>query len=131
MLIDGVNYVREDSVQHDEVTFTGEESVASRMIGKFVIVRSRNEGINAGTVVMADSSGVELRNARRLWFHRPNDKSLSWYEGVAISGLSQESKVSGTVLSKVIIEDYSMTLCDGDVATSIMEAQPHAQSDRD
>jgi len=131
MLIDGVNYVREDSVQHDEVTFTGEESVASRMIGKFVIVRSRNEGINAGTVVMPDSSGVELRNARRLWFHRPNDKSLSWYEGVAISGLSQESKVSGTVLSKVIIEDYSMTLCDGDVATSIMEAQPHAQSDRD
>lgn len=126
--INGVTYVPESSMASEVVNFTGEETVASRMIGKFVIVRSRNEGINAGTVVVADNTGVELKNARRIWFHRPKDSSLSWYEGVAQSGLSDQSKVSGTVDSKVIIEDYSMTVCTDVAAKSIMELTPNAQN---
>lgn len=124
--IGGVKYV--PASEAERVEFTGEESVASRMIGKFVIVRSRNEGINAGTVVVADSSGVELRDARRIWYHKPKDKGLSWYEGVAVSGLSDDSKVSGTVPSKIIIEDYSMTECTMNAAASIREHTSHAQS---
>ena len=127
--VSGVVYVRKDSQAEPEVVnWTGEESVASRMIGKFVIVRTRNEGINAGTVVIADETGVELRNCRRIYYHRPKDTSLSWYEGVAVSGLASASKVSGTVESKVIIEDYSMTLCCIEAEKSIMEMKPNAQS---
>ena len=128
MMINKVEYVRKDSVREEIVNFTGEESVASRMIGKFVIVRTRNEGINAGTVVVADETGVELKNCRRIYYHKPKDKSLSWYEGVAASGLSSDSKVSGTVKSKVIIEDYSMTLCCKESEKSIMEMKPNVQS---
>jgi hypothetical protein len=128
IMIDDTKYVKADDVNQEVVEFTGEESVASRMIGKKVIVRSRNEGINAGIVVVADDTGVELKDCRRIYYHRPKDTSLSWYEGVASTGLGSSSKVSGTVESKAIIEDYSMTLCSDDAFKSIMEFTPNAQS---
>ena len=126
--INDVEYVRVDSFCSEEVVFTGEETVASRMIGKPVIVRSRNEGINAGIVVVADETGVELKDCRRIWYHKPKDKNLSWYEGIATSGISDDSKVSGTVSNKVIIEDYSMTLCDNNAFKTIMELTPNGQN---
>ena len=126
--INEVEYIRADSVRPETVEFTGEETLASRMIGKKVLVRSRNEGINAGIVVLADESGVELRDCRRIWYHRPKDTSLSWYEGVAMSGISDTSKVSGTVDRKIIIEDYSMTEVTDDAFDTIMELTPNAQN---
>ena len=126
VMINGAEYICKDSVKNETVEFTGEESVASRMIGKKVIVRSRIEGINSGIVVVADESGVELKDCRRLWYHKPKDRSLSWYEGVAVSGAGDETKVSPTVESKVIIEDYSMTLCSDEAFKSIMELTPNA-----
>jgi len=126
--IDEVEYIRADSVKTETVEFTGEETIATRMIGKKVIVRSRNEGINAGIVVLADETGVELRDCRRIWYHKPKDRSLSWYEGVAVSGISSDSKVSGTVRQKIIIEDYSMLSCADEAFDTIMELAPNAQN---
>lgn len=102
--------------------------LASRAVGKYVIVRSRNEGINAGLVVAADETGVILSNARRLWHHKPRVVSESWYEGVANHGLSDDSRVSAAVLEKVIIENYSMTICTDIGRQSIEAAVAHAQS---
>ena len=128
MMIDEVKYVREDAIKPAEVvTIDGAKSIAQRLTGKFVLVRSRNEGINAGTVVCADETGVELSGARRIWYHKPKDSSVCWYEGVAQTGLSSDSKVSGTVDSKVIIEDYSATVCTPSAADSIMGMVPNAQ----
>jgi len=128
MMIDGVKYVRADSVKAPEiVTIDGGKSIAQRMHGKNVIVRSRNEGINCGTVVCADETGVELASCRRLYYHRPKDQKLSWYEGVAQSGIDSRSKVSGTVDTKLIIEDYSITVCTDEAYKSIMGATPNAQ----
>lgn len=127
--IEGITYVPKDSIKKEIVKFTGEESVSTRMIGKPVIVRSRNEGINVGLVVLADSTGVELKNVRRLYYHQPKDESLSWYEGVAMSGVSDNSKVSGTVLRKVIIEDYSMTeIASMDIYNQILNLTPNEQN---
>ena len=126
LTINGVDYVKADCIE--SISWDGKESIATRMIGKNVIVRSRNEGINAGTVVLADETGVELKNCRRIWYHKPKDKSLSWYEGVATSGIDEGSKVSGTVISKIIIEDYSMTLCNDDAFKTIMELTPNDQN---
>ncbi len=115
----------------------GAANVASHFVGKYAIIRSRNEGINAGEIVAADGTGVVLRNARRIWFHRPANKSESWYpankseswyEGVANHGISDDSKVSGTVSQKAIIEDYSITLCTDVARQSIESAVAHAQS---
>lgn len=91
-----------------------------RYKGKYVICRTRNEGINAGFVVEADETGVILEKARRLYYHKPNNKKLSWYEGVALDGLSSDSK-TGASVEKIIIEDYSLTLCTDKAKESIME----------
>ena len=98
-----------------------------RYIGKYVICRTRNEGINAGEVVSLDETGVILKDARRLYYHKPLDKSISWYEGVAISGISQDSKI-GAAVEKAIIEDYSLTVCTELAKLSIISAKTNEQA---
>ena len=102
-------------------------AIHSRYIGKYVIVRSRNEGINAGEVVMADETGIVLKDARRVWYHRPADET-AWYEGVANSGLRNDSKISAAVAEKAIIEDYSVILCRSSAEESIRGFKAYAQS---
>jgi hypothetical protein len=87
------------------------DPITKTAIGRYVIVRTRNEGINCGKVLFADKSGVVIQDARRIYYHKPKDSNLSWYEGVAESGLHSDSKISGTVSMKYIIEDYSLTIC--------------------
>ena len=123
--IDDVEYVKKGSEVQEVVNFTGDETIASRMIGKNVIVRTRNEGLNCGTVVLADDTGVEIKDARRLWYTKPKDPKLAWYEGVSISGISDDSKVSCTVPTKVIMEDYSLTILSDIAYRSIMGATPN------
>ena len=101
--------------------------LGNSFVGKYVIVRSRNEGINAGKVLELDETGVILENARRLYYHKPADKSLSWYEGVALEGLSSDSKV-GAAVTKLIIEDYSLTICSPKAEISIRGAKANAQN---
>ena len=127
MMIDDIKYVREDSIKKEEIIFTGDDSVATIMIGKPVIVSSRNEGINAGIVFLADDTGVVLMDCRRLYYHKPLNKKLSWYEGVAQSGISDDSKVSCTVEKKVIIESYSMTEASVSAYQTILNITPNAQ----
>ncbi len=90
------------------------------LTGRFVIVRSSNEGVNSGYVVEMDETGIIISNARRLWAHAPKDKSMGWYEGVSISGLGEGSKVSAAVEMKVIIETYSVTTCSPEAEESIL-----------
>lgn len=100
-------------------------SITDQYIGQYVIIRSRNEGVNAGTHVKADSTGCVLQQARRLWTHKPKDPKAAWYEGVSISGLSDDSKVSAAVDSKAILEDYSITPCTDIAAQSIINHPSH------
>lgn len=98
------------------------------MVGEYVIVRSRNEGINAGIVKALDDTGIILSEARRIWYHKPENKNMSWYEGVAESGLSSDSKVSPPVSEKAIIEDYSITVCSEIGKKSISGHKSHEQN---
>ena len=102
-------------------------SVCNRNIGKYAIIRTRNEGVNAGEIVAADETGIVLKDARRIWYHKPADKNLAWYEGVAQSGLSDDSKVSCSVSEKVLAEDYSVTVCTAEAEKSIREHKTHGQ----
>ena len=119
IILNGIKYYKENpEFICNEISNAG---VAGSMNEKNVIVRTRNEGINCGTVVSADETGVILKDVRRIWYHKPKDTKLFWYEGVAMSGLSEDSKVSGTVPLKVIVEDYSMTIITDAAYKSIME----------
>ena len=108
--------------------FNNDESNSfySKFIGEYVICRTCNEGINAGFVKEIDRTGIVLEDSRRLYYHEPKDKSLSWYEGVAKSGLSECSKVSSKC-TKVICEDYSITICSDEAKKSILEFKTNAQ----
>lgn len=105
-----------------------DSSLYDGMIGEYVICRSRNEGVNAGFLVAADETGVVLSQCRRLWEHAPANTALSWYEGVAESGVSDDSKLSNPVSKKVIIEDYSLTSCTDVAKKSISQAKAHEQN---
>jgi hypothetical protein len=106
---------------------TTKMSLYSRYVGKYVICRTRNEGINAGKVLALDETGVILEDARRLYYHKPASKSLSWYEGVAIDGLSNDSRV-GAAVEKILAEDYSLTVCSVKGEKSIRGAKDNEQS---
>lgn len=108
-------------------TLNCDPDIRSEFIGLYVICRSRNEGINAGKVLKADETGVVLEDARRVYYHEPINKNKSWYEGVASSGLSSDSKISGEAM-KIISEDYSLTVCTKDAERSIRDAKENAQS---
>jgi hypothetical protein len=118
---------REIASMFAQMTAQKVSRITDNLIGKYVIVRSRNEGINAGHVEAADETGIVLRNARRLWYHKPAVNTESWYEGVANHGLSADSKISAPVATKAIIEDYSVTLCTDKAQQSIEGAPSHAQ----
>lgn len=100
-------------------------SIISDAIGKYCIVRSSNEGINFGRVVQADETGVVIEEARRIWYHKPKDNKTAWYEGVSQTGLHADSKVSGEVARKYIIEKYSLTVCSEGAVSSIKSHPAH------
>lgn len=104
-----------------------ESGLYGQYIGKYVICRSRSEGINAGKVLAADETGVILEDARRLYYHKPINKNVSWYEGVASFGLSSDSKI-GTAVKKLIVENYSLTVCSAEGEKSIRGAKDNAQN---
>lgn len=106
---------------------SGGNNLFARYVGKYAICRSRNEGVNAGVVVDADETGVVLKEARRLYYHKPINKNVSWYEGVALSGLSSDSKI-GPSVEKIIVEDYSLTICSKGAEDSIRGAMSNVQS---
>ena len=123
-----ISQAREIAAMFAQVAAPKASRITDIFVGKYVIVRSRNEGINAGYVDAADETGIVLHNARRLWYHKPADASTSWYEGVANHGLSADSKISAPVAIKAIIEDYSVTVCTDKAQQSIEGASSHAQS---
>lgn len=106
---------------------TKPSDLRSRYVGKYVICRSRNEGVNAGKVIAADETGVILEDARRLYYHKPLNKNVSWYEGIAKDGISKDSKV-GAAVEKIIVEDYSLTICTAPAEKSIRGAKDHEQN---
>src|SRR5210317_703232 len=101
------------------------ENLTENAKGKYVLVRSRNEGINAGFVKASDETGIILTEARRIWYHKPKDNKTAWYEGVAKTGLSDDSKISCAVDEKAIIESYSITFCTKEAQKSIQEFKSH------
>lgn len=119
-----------DDVSKTETTqsLPPKSSLTDIMLGNYVLIRSVNEGINAGWLEAADDTGVVLRDARRLWYFEPQDKSTSWYEGVSLSGLALTSKVSNAVPHKIIIEDYSITECSDVAIKSIIEFKANEQT---
>lgn len=97
--------------------------IASRMVGKNVIVIVKKE-LTIGTLVLADETGVELENARRLHL-----KYLQHYESLLKSGIATDFRFSDIVGTKVIISNnYSIILIPDEIHAEIMRAETMKQT---
>lgn len=85
--INDVRYVREDSVTQ----------IPEPSDDDFVIVRCRNAGVHAGTLVSRENGVVTLHNSRRLW---------RWWSKFTLSGLATE----GPLPSKIGEQKYACVL---------------------
>lgn len=92
MIINGVEYVRADSVHNfDKVDGL-----------QFVIVRTVAAGVHAGYLVERTERTVRLRDSRRLW--RWHGRTLS---GLSLEGTDDASKCKfGDVLPEIEIADW-------------------------
>lgn len=72
--VDGVEYVEKNAVALNT--------------DHFVIVRCRDAGVHAGTLVRRDSGVVELKNSRRLW---------RWWSKFSLSGLAMEGPLESKI----------------------------------
>lgn len=88
-------------------------------VGQYVISRSYNEGVLFGRLKSCGPDGFVIMESRRLHYHKPWDQSLSWYEGVALSGLSEGCRISAPV-DRIVVENYSLTLCSPRCISSIL-----------
>lgn len=88
--------------------------IPSPFNGRYCIARTRNAGVIFGKVIASGDRYLHMTEARRLWRIISEDKTKSWYEGAAESGLDISSKVSSET-ERFINEDYELTIC-SDVA---------------
>jgi hypothetical protein len=112
-------------------TFYSEAPVSTKItqsaIGKWVLVRSINEGVNFGLVEEADETGIVLTNARRLWSLFSDRDEPAWYEGVSIVGPATNSNLTAKASKKIILEDYSITFC-SDEAIEKLKNHPETKT---
>jgi len=80
-----------------------------QFIGRYVIVRCRDAGVHAGTLVRRDSRSCILHDARRLWFWKPNHGA--WLDAVSLYGLDASSKIGAVVEERLLTEDCEITIC--------------------
>ena len=67
-------------------------------IGKYVIVRTRDAGVHAGTLKSREGRACELTKSRRLWRWRVKDNAGITLTEVALYGLDRrDTKVSATI----------------------------------
>ena len=71
--------------------------------GEYVIVRCRDAGVHAGTLVSLDGRTAVLKDSRRLWYWEvaENQHSLS---GVASVGIASESKIPAVIETAILPE---------------------------
>ena len=98
------------------------QPINSGLVGKYVIVRCRDAGVHAGFLESHLGRECVLLEARRLWYWKPanNQKFLS---GVAIAGLSGESKVGAPVSRILLTENCEIIEIEKSAVESIREAK--------
>ena len=93
------------------------------MIGTYVIIRCRDAGVHAGILESYCGREVHLKESKRLWYF--DCKKGHTLSGVAIHGLTDDSKITG-VIDKIILTDACEIIpCCADAERSIRNAKEH------
>ena len=94
---------------------------ADPWIGKFVVVRTRDAGVHAGTLKSRDGRECELTEARRLWYWKVAEKG-AFLSGVATLGLDHKQSKVGAPIDVLLTENCEIIACTDKAAQSINEA---------
>lgn len=98
-------------------------SPAAHLMGHYVIIRSRDSGVHAGTLMYHAGREVRLADSRRLWFWKAaKGHTLS---AVANYGLGGGSKIAAPVSEIVILDACEIIPTTADAALSIKGAAEH------
>lgn len=93
-------------IKIDEVEYVRKDSVTQEVTGDFVIVRCRNAGVHAGTLVHRDANVLELANSRRLW---------RWWSKFTLSGLAMDGPLESQLDKQVyacVLPKLTLTVSD-------------------
>ena len=123
--VNGKEYIEAGSIDKlQPIVVNKTDKVSSVAIGKHVIVRSYNAGVHAGFCEAADETGIVLKGAIRLWYHKPQNNSSAWYEGVCRYGISEDSKTSIPKDRAIFVEKYEADIITEDVYNQIKAHKP-------
>ena len=104
---------------------TSQPSFDNGMIGKYVIARCRDAGVHAGVLHATNGRECVLTEARRLWYWKIAGGRKGALNGVAVYGLSDESKV-GVAVSRVhLTESCELLEVTPESEASIRGAKDH------
>lgn len=95
-------------------------------IGKFVVVRCRDAGVHAGTLVSRSNRQCELTGARRLWHWKVADNG-AFLSGVAQLGLDHAASKVGAPVDILLTENCEIIACT-DAAQSSITTAPNYES---
>jgi len=100
---------------------------ADQLIGQFVVVRSRDSGVHAGTLVSVQDRTVRLTGSRRLWYWKAaKGHTLS---GVALHGVNAEgSKIAGKLGEIVVLDACEIISTTAAAGQSILGAPEYDPS---
>lgn len=100
---------------------------ADQLIGQFVIVRSRDSGVHAGTLASIQDRTVRLTGSRRLWYWKAaKGHTLS---GVALHGLdASASKIAGELREIAILDACEIIPTTAAAGKSILGAAEYEPS---
>lgn len=92
--------------------------------GSYVIVRCRDAGVHAGTLVSLNARTAILKNSRRLWYWKAAGDSHS-LSGVATHGITAQSKIPAMIDTVVLPEACEVLSTSEKCKTSIANAAEH------
>ncbi len=91
------------------------------MLGKYCMVRTKNAGVFAGTVVERDGQEVVLKKARRIWFW----DGASTLSQLAVDGTSRPEKCKfPTPVDEVVLFEVIEIIPISDAAAKSIESVP-------
>lgn len=98
-------------------------SSAHDLAGSYVIVRSRDSGVHAGTLVSVDGRTVALEASRRLWYWvAAKEHTLS---AVSLHGLGDGCKIASEVERIDVLDACEIIPATSDARTSIEGYKSH------
>ena len=90
------------------------------LIGKKAIIRTYSAGVHYGEVAEKEGNEIILKNARRLWYWKTQNKGISLSE-IANHGVHKDSKVC-EVVELIWLQPVEIIICTKEAVKSIEAA---------